>query len=215
MSSDIQKLRQDLQEIKKIGSKLSETEKNFLIANTRFKNLQASVKRKYLEIYKCYTENDYTEVQVADKTGVSLSVVRNVITMFGERLTLFAKGVNVLAPMLDRIRIKKQKLQVDIDKLSFTITPGKKGETETETNNNSLNIKIAELRIKYIAEMRKLDEQEIRMRGLLESAVNINIDNSKKQDNTQNFNNYEKPKSNVVTGKVLEAEAKFVPELPN
>ena len=114
--------------------------------------------------------------------------------------------------MLDKVRIKKQRLQEDIDKLSFDLKINKKSKKKAEiAEQTTTQIKIAELRIKYLAEMRKLEDQEIRMRGLLDNSVNINIDKSKKEiHNSQT--NYEKPAPNVKT--IIEAEAISVPELP-
>ena len=207
MSKELATLKKDIATIKGISEKMSDTEKKFLLANQRFKNLTKSTQSKYLKIYTEYTTNDITETQLSERMEVSLSVVRNVINLFGERLVLFSKGMNVLAPMLDKVRHKKEKLQADIDNLTFKKM--EKGDIKT----HELNIKVADLRIKYLTLMHKLDEQEIRMRGLLENAININVDKSQQN---HLHTGYEKPKSNVKTinEKVIDVESNKIDELP-
>jgi len=208
MSKELATLKKDIATIKGISEKMSDTEKKFLLANQRFKNLTKSTQSKYLKIYTEYTTNDITETQLSERMEVSLSVVRNVINLFGERLVLFSKGMNVLAPMLDKVRHKKEKLQADIDNLTFKKM--EKGDIKT----HELNIKVADLRIKYLTLMHKLDEQEIRMRGLLENAINITVD---KSNQNHLHTGYKKPESNVKTikeSKVIEVESDKFNELP-
>lgn len=183
MSKKLTSIKKSFNRLKAITKNLSELEKSHIKASVKYKNLRPKTKEKYLKIYQYYVKQEKSEVETAQHFGVDISTVRNVINLFGQQLVMFAKDKNIIVPKLDEIRNRKNKLQKDIDKLNFN--------TEMSPKDGA----VANIRIRYLAEWRKLEELELKLRSLLTPDSQINIDKSPK---TINFvTNFEKPKPNV------------------
>jgi hypothetical protein len=157
--------------LKKLTDKLTPEEKRYLVAHEQFINLPAKTKEKYLKIYDLYTADGKTELQVSRELNVSIGTIRNALRLIGDQLIVFAKSRNVLVPQLEKIRRRKQKIEDDISKMNFI--------KEDENGNEIILTGIADLKRRYLVELRKMEEMENTILGLLNT--NVIIDNSSKK----------------------------------
>jgi len=185
MSKKLIETKKSLDRLIAITKDLSEIERGFIKASVKYKNLGPKTKQRYLEIYQYYVKEERTEIETAQHFDVDIGTVRNVINLFGQQLVIFARDKNIIVPKLDEIRRRKQKVQQDIDKLGF-----EGGEDFSQRDSV-----LANTRIKYMAEWRKLEELELKLRSLLTPDTQMVVDNSKKQINF--VSNFDKPAPNV------------------
>lgn len=196
MSKEIQNTKSVIARLRSLTKKLSPEERQYLIAKEQFLRLPMKQKQKYLAIYNSYTEDEKTEVQVAEELGISLSAVRNALRLIGDQLIVFAKSRTVLVPQLEKLRRRKQRLIKDTEEMDFV--------KKTDKGEKIIMAGIADLKRRYYVEIRKIEEMENSILGLLNT--NVVIDKSSKQVNF--VSNYDRPEHEVPTsdGKVVDAD---------
>ena len=205
MSRNIEKTTSKLEALKKEMKGLSKDEKNFLIANSEFQDLKPDLKKKYVQIYKSYTEDDKTMLEVSYEMDICLRTVKHALKIIGDQLYQVSKARNVLAIQIDRIKRRRRRIEKDLDNLNFV---------KNIDGEDVVLVGVAEAKRKYYTELRELDNQEHKLMKLLENKVII--DNSKQEFKFES--NYEKPvvggEHEVRKNEPIEIEPEYTDELP-